>query len=373
MTDQPSSSFLSGLRELLSSVSQVPVSQIQHVLAKARTGQGLSLKDSATLLLAPEDFNEPIFATAAEINAQIKGQIITFYGVVYIHDYCTSHCTYCGDSVHAVSAKRTLLSPEELVADVQVLLAQHDLQEICFLMGEDWIKFKHADLVRYLQAVATVYRNKIILNIPPLPIARFQEIREALPAQRLHFRVFQETFDRDIYAREHLAGAKKDFDWRVGAQARALKAGFDEVGHGVLYGLNDKPHGHEFDTLAMLAHAHHLHETYGRRSQSMSFPRVLPAPDIDYHPAAPILDATLTRCVAVAKLSDPHIDTVITCREKAEFRRSIRPLVNIEDFAARPGPGGNSIPEARTQMFLPDMRAGHELEQEMIEDGYTVR
>jgi 2-iminoacetate synthase len=361
------------LYELLAASSRVLDSVREDILSKAINGNGLSLQEAAVLLTAPASWDERVFTSASELNTRIRKKVITFYGVVYIHDFCVNHCTYCGDSYHAKEAKRKLLTEEEFVADVQALLNHHQLKQICFLMGEDWLRFKHDQLIKYLQAITSIYREKIILNIPPLSVDQFRKIRDALPNNCLQFRVFQETYDPEIYAREHRRGPKMNYDWRVAAQARALDAGFDEAGHGVLYGLNNKERGHLFETLAVLAHARELYERFRKRSQTISFPRVLPAPDIDYHPAAPIDDGTLKRCISVVKLTEPMIDTVITCREEKSFRCSIRSVVNIEDFAARPGPGGNSIPETRQQMFLPDMRSGEEVRDEMLAEGYEVR
>ncbi|MDD5266661.1 MAG: hypothetical protein PHO08_05980 [Methylococcales bacterium] len=348
-------------------------SHVKTIIDRAADGEGLSIPESAVLLAAQRKWEDSIFEAAAKVNAFVTGKTITFYGVVYIHDFCINHCTYCGDSIHAANAKRTLLTQQELVADVKALLTRHPLKEICFLMGEDRKRFKPDDLVTYLQAIASVYQEKIILNIPPLNIDRFRDIRLALPHNRLQFRVFQETYDAELYQREHLSGPKIHYDWRLNSQARALDAGFDEVGHGVLYGLNDKKHGHAVETLSMLAHAQDLYERFGKRSQSMSFPRVLPAPDIDFHPPAEINDETLIRCISVVKLAAPQIETIITCRESESFRRLVRPIVNIEDFAARPGPGGNSITDARQQMFLKDLREGDEIREEIVCNGYTVR
>jgi 2-iminoacetate synthase len=337
------------------------------------TGQGLTLDQAAILLSAPDHWNDRIFECASDVNLRAQNRVVRFYGVVYIHDYCVNHCSYCGDSAHAIGAKRKLLTKDEFIADVNALLSRHPLREICFLMGEDWRTFSHDQLTSYMKTVSNIYDGKIILNVPPLTIDQFRRIREALPHNKLQFRVFQETYDADIYRREHLHGPKTNIEWRINSQARALEAGFDEVGHGVLYGINDKPWGHQFDTLAMIAHSKYLKDHYDKRSASMSFPRVLPAPDIAYHPASSIKDDTLIRCISVAKLADPLISTIITCRETDALRRSIRKIVNIEDFSARPGPGGNSISDVRQQMFLPDMREGEAIREEMIRDGYKVQ
>lgn len=349
--------------------------ELSAILSRASSARGLELVEAAALLMAPPSWDQRIFHAAAALNEQTKGRVITFYGVVYIHDACINHCRYCGDSLHISPRefRRKILTLDEFVKDVQALLRHHPLKEICFLSGET-PKFKNADLIAYLQAISPYYEEKIVLNIPPLSVADFQSIRAALSDHVLHFRVFQETFDAEAYRREHVEGPKTDMLARIDAQSRALQAGFDQVGHGILYGINDKPNGALFDTLAIIAHVKSLHRAYGKWSQSISFPRVQDSPgNPDYVIPSPVPDEQLIRCVAVTKLALPDVDTVITCRESAKFRRSIRPIVNIEDFAARPGPGGNSMPEVRQQMFLPDMRSGEIVREEIISDGYAVR
>lgn len=342
-------------------------------LAAASSGVGLSLEEAALLLAAGPDWSDPIFEHASAINRSIKGRRIEFYGVVYIHDYCVNSCHYCGDSREA-KARRRLLTLEEFRRDVQALLSRWPLRQICFLMGEDPQRFPFGRLVEYLQDLTTYYDEEVILNIPPLSADRFATLRRELPPKNpLQFRVFQETYDRQVYAREHTHGPKKDFDWRVASQARALEASIDRVGLGVLYGLNEDPNGVAFETLAMLAHARDLHRRFGRWPKTMSFPTAQDSPDVDYRPSLRITEDQLRRALAVAKLSAPQVDTVLTCRESAEVRRRLRPVVNIEDFAARPGPGGNSDPAVRQQMSLGDMRSGEEVSREMRADGYEVR
>src|SRR4028119_246916 len=365
---------LEALYLLLQDAAEGSGDSIRHVLNQAEQGKGLDLEEAALLLMAGTEWSDRIFQKAGDLNWRVKGKQVTFYGVVYIHDYCVNICTYCGDSKHAYFSKRRLLSAAEFRTDVKALLDRHPLKEICVLMGEDPRRFDFDDLLAYLSSITEFYDGEIILNIPPLSTRRFTELRARIPEKnRLQFRVFQETYDRDVYAREHSEGPKKDYAWRVASQARALEAGINEAGHGVLYGINDKMNGSEFDTLAMIAHAQYLHRQFGRWPRSMSFPRVQPAPDIDFHPRVSISTDRLVRFVSVAKLAAPQIDTIITCREAAEVRRRIRPVVNIEDFAARPGPGGNSIAEVRQQMFLPDMRSGEEVRREMLDGGYFIR
>jgi len=363
--------LLSGLADTLADIGIPSESDVERILGVAALGKGLSTADTASLLLAPARFGKTIFDAAAALNARTKGKRITFYGVIYIHDFCVNLCRYCGDSIHAEHPGRRVLSPSEFQREFDTLLGRHPLREICVLMGESIRKFPFEKLVEYLGSVSGRYSEKLILNIPPLGVEEFRELRRTLPNNRLHFRVFQETYDRDIYMREHTHGPKKDFDWRLAAQDRALEAGFDEVGHGVLYGLNDKNWGAEFDTLAMLTHAANLFARHGKRSQSMSFPRLRAAPGLVPRESE-LSDERLVRCIAASKLTMPTIDTVLTCRESATFRRATRPIVNIEDFAARPGPGGNSDERTHQQMILPDLRSGEAVREEIEGDGFEV-
>jgi len=340
-------------------------------LDKASVGVGLNIREASSILTAPDDWDDRIADAAAKVNAARNGRHITFYGVVYIHDACINECVYCGDS-RRILFKRRILSKDELLRDVRALIERHDFREICFLMGEAPTQFTTEDLVGYLQAVAEIYRGKIVLNISPLSVEGFARIRQALPDNILQFRVFQETYDPDIYKETHLAGPKVDMYARIDSQQRALDAGFDEVGHGVLYGLNAKTLGAEFDTIAVLTHAFHLKSMYGKWSRTMSFPRIQPIPDARHEIPNSVSDSRLARCIATVKLTVPGIETIITCRETAELRRTLRPMINIEDYAARPGPGGNSMPEVHMQMLLPDMRSGDEIKREMINDGYIV-
>jgi len=349
------------------------LSKVDRILSHAKKSQGLALEEAASLLVAPPDFDQVIFDTAATVKRVTKGTLITFYGVLYIHDYCINSCPYCGCSCSSSRSERKLLSPDEFMVDFSALCAKHDFKEICFLTGEDNRIFPPSELARYLLLARQIYANKIIINVAPMSIEEFAMIRSTVPG-RLHFRVFQETYDRDIYEREHTRGPKRNYDWRIESQVRALDAGFDEVGQGVLYGLNDKEYGSEFETLAMLAYAQDIKAKFGRFPQSISFPRLCQAEGVEsYQVPKPVTERQLKRFVAVTKLAIPEIDTVITCRETARFRREIRPIVNIEDFGARPGPGGNTYESVHFQMTLPDPRSGAEVRQEMLEDGYEVQ
>lgn len=362
------------LKRTLDEVGTDPPS-VREVLARASAAKGLSLAETAALLSAGPEDDDAIFAAAAELNLQLHGKRITFYGVCYISDFCINNCRYCSDSKKSSFKNRCRLTEDEFKADLVALLAGHDFEQICFLTGEDPTRFTTGDLVEYLRFASTLFHATIIINVPPLTVQEFSSVRQAVP-NRLHFRVFQETYDRSIYAREHPGGPKANYGFRISSQDRALEAGFDEVGLGVLFGLNDTAYGYRLELMALIAHAKHLFDTFGEWPRSISFPRIRQGVGLNgYLPPRAVSDRELVRCVAVARLAVPATHTVITCRETAEFRRAIRPIVNIEDFGAKPGPGGNTQPEpdVHFQMQLPDMRPGRVVRDEIIQEGYEVR
>ncbi len=364
--------FITEIDAIQQIVNRKPTnSAVEAALGVASQRANLGLESLADLLLAPSVYHERIIDFAAKVNSEMVGDKRVFYGVVYIHDFCVNQCTYCGDSCHIRRDNRRLLSKKEFINDVRLLLDRHPLTQICFLMGEHPGKFTTANLVEYLKEIRNIYSGKIILNIPPLELVQFQKIRRELRESQLQFRVFQETYDPATYKQHHLTGPKKDFLKRLKSQCRALYANFDTVGHGVLYGVNKKPNAAAFETLAMIAHARQIEQRFGKPSASFSFPRLLSVPG-QINPSHGIEDQDFERCIAVAKIAMPKVDLILTCRETSTLRSRLRPLINIEDFQARPGPGGNSNSDAHLQMILPDMRKGEEVADEMKTQGYKV-
>lgn len=224
----------------------------------------------------------------------------------------------------------------------------------------------------------------------------FARVKASISGNKLQFRVFQESYHPDIFAREHpdydfnnddikklvnflykyngAVPTKKDLWFRVNSQARALIAGFDEVGLGGLFGLNDTRFGSKFEILALYLHAKYLYQVFGLYPASISFPRILNSHGVEYKVASPVSEEELKHLVAVTKLAVPESKLIITCRESAEFRRELRPIVNIEDFEARPGPGGNIDSDStELQMEIKDRRKGSKIMEEMERDGYYVR
>ena len=386
-------------------------SKIENVLNKIDSFLPLNDFDVGILLYADTKYQDIILEKAKKINKLLYDKVIKFYGVSYVSDFCLETCRYCGDNLYSnrtewermirskndtknLSFPRHFLSPRDLKRDIEALLKKHPgLEQICLLSG-DTPTLNTERWIASISEVIKIYNKKIILNIPPLDITEFRKIRNAFPNVIFQFRVFQETYDEKIYRREHpyynfkdqrtlksmnaflkekrYNSAKADFWARVYSQERAIIAGFDEYGIGALFGLNDGPHGSFFEVLAFKRHAEYMHIKYGLWPQTISFPRILPSKGIDYKVPKPVNDLDFERIIAVTKIAIPQSELIITCRENAEFRRKVRPIINIEDYEARPGPGGNMSDDIIYQMEIVDRRSGQEIKKEMEKDGYKT-
>lgn len=390
---------------------EISSQEVKNVLNKIENFIPLADKDVGFLLYAADEFHDIILQKAKEVNQLLYDKVIKFYGVAYVSDFCLETCRYCGDNIYSnrgeweklileankdgkIKSPKHFLTPKELKEDVAALLKKHpNLEQLCILSG-DTPTLNVPRWIESLQEVASIFDKRIILNIPPLHINAFRKIRAALPNNKLQFRVFQETYDEKIYNREHpqydyedqrtlklraailkekrFNSAKANFWARVYSQERSLLAGFDEFGLGVLWGLNDGPNGSFFEVLALKRHSEYMFNKYGLVPETISFPRILPSKGVEYKVPRPLDDKEFERIIAVTKLAIPQAELIITCRETAEFRRKIRPIINIEDYEARPGPGGNMSEDTIFQMEIVDRRTGKEIKEEMEKDGYKT-
>ena len=374
----------------------IDTNEIEDVIAKIELRKPLSDFDVAILLYAPEEYDRKIVELATAINDNLYGKQRFFYGVTYVSDFCISTCRYCGDSICSLrEGRRSTLTPDQLQQDILAILdGDPDIREICMLSGDNpgitidkWIE--------YIGAIFEIYHNELTLNVAPFGFKEFKKIRQAFPDNQLQFRVFQETYDEDVYRREHptyweikdrLTPAslnylqqnriyypyKIDFAYRLQTQERAVLAGFDNYGFGVLFGMNDIGHKSLFETLAVKKHGEYIYRKYGIWPKTISFPRIQPSKGVEAAVPGYVTDREMERIIAVCRIMFPYSNMVITSRETAEFRSRIRPFINIEDFAAKPGPGGNYLKDVTFQMELADNRPGDEIRKNIISEGYTI-
>lgn len=267
------------------------------------------LSDAATSRL------ETLGAIAQKITRRRFGRVIRLFAPLYLSNECVNNCKYCGFS-RDNPILRVTLTVEQVVAEARALAAQ-GFRNILLVAGEHpkFVSNNYLrDCVQALQAEAP----SISLEVGPMETADYQPIRAA-GAEGLV--VYQETYDREIYASMHTAGPKRDFDWRLDTPERAYAAGFKRLGIGALHGLADW----RLEALALAHHADYLLRHCWKSSLTLSFPRLRPNAG-GFDPLTHLGDRQLAQLLCVYRMVFPDVGLVLSTREPARLRDGLIPL-----------------------------------------------
>lgn len=323
-------------------------------------------------MLAHPHLSERVVAEAVGVNLLVEGNGLDYYAISYIGDRCVNDCSYCGHGSKA-GGERSVLTPEEMALDMRAALRLGPT-ELCILAGE------HPSITPELlvEAGRIALREdrlrglaRLSFNVAPMDVDGFRRLRDGIGFP-LQYRLFQESYHAATYARVHRAGPKRDGTFRLGAQERALAAGFDHVGIGALLGLNEEPGGNEYELLALVDHAYRLQAMSGRLPFSASLPRVQPVAGGSFVLRRPVEDDDYVRYHAILKLALPTTKLILTRRETPGMFDRLRPLLGMEDLAPRPGVGGN-FRAARFQNGLGDPRSAEEILADVRAKGFAPR
>jgi 2-iminoacetate synthase len=228
-----------------------------------------------------------------------------------------------------------------------------------------------------LDSIATIYETtigpgeirRVNVNLAPQTTERFRQLKAANIGT---FQLFQETYHRPTYASVHLKGTKRDYDWRTTSFDRAMEAGIDDVGIGVLFGL----YNWRFEIIAMMQHIQHLEKKFGVGPHTISFPRMEPAvgSDIASQPPHPVSDADFLKMIAIMRLAVPYTGMIMSTREGADVRRATLE-VGISQISAgsRTDPGGYKDGEGDpngSQFQLGDHRPMEAVISDVVSLGY---
>jgi len=358
---------------------------IREILAKARELKGLSTNDVAALIqIRSPELIEELFSVARWAKEEIYGKRIVLFAPMYITNFCANTCSYCAFSKENTTLKRRALTPAEIRREGEILVEQGH-KRLMLVAGESY-----PNGIQYvLDALEALYSVKVCngeirrinVNLAPLSVEDFRKLHDIGIGT---FQLFQETYQRDVYASVHTRGKKADFDWRLGAHDRAMKAGIDDVGLGVLYGLGDW----RFDTLALMRHAEHLETSFGAGCHTISVPRMEPAhgSTVSYKPANKVSDDDFKKIVAILRIAVPYTGIVMSTRETAQMRRETL-AVGVSQISAgsRTNPGGyatqldqEALPGDQpkeqfdeSQFSLGDHRSLDDVVRDLAEMGYT--
>ena len=350
--------------------------RVRGILAKARTLKGLDAPEVASLMeIEDVELIEEIFAAARGVKDEIYGNRLVLFAPLYISNLCQNECAYCAFRVRNTSLLRRALNQDEIARETRILVNQGH-KRVLLVAGESYPKEDGFDYI--LKAIDTVYQTRcghgeirrVNVNIAPLTVAGFKQLKDAKIGT---YQLFQETYHRDTYAQVHTAGLKRDYDWRVTVFDRAMQAGIDDVGIGVLLGLYDW----KFEVLAMLQHIRHLEATFGVGPHTISVPRMEPAAgsDVAARPPNAVSDADFKKIVAILRLAVPYTGIIMSTRENAVTRRATFELgVSQISAGSRCDPGGyaGTGDAANVQQFqLGDHRSLDEVVRDVASLGYT--
>lgn len=375
MNTEYSSSFIdeAKIADVLERADARDGGRVRAVLAKARELKGLDQSDIAVLMQIsdPELLGE-LFSTAKSVKEQIYGRRLVLFAPLYISNLCSNECLYCAFRARNKEVKRRALTQAEIAQEVKILVEQGH-KRVLVVAGES---YPQEGFSYVLKAVETVYATRsgkgeirrVNVNIAPLTVEEFKQLKAT---QIGTYQIFQETYHRDVYKKVHLGGKKRDYDWRVTAIDRAMEAGIDDAGIGVLFGLADW----RYEVLAMMQHIHHLEEKFGVGPHTISVPRLEPATgsDMASHPPFPVSDVDFRKIIAILRLAVPYTGIIMSTRETPNLRRETFALgVSQISAGSRTNPGGYAEDEKldSSQFSLGDHRSLDEVIRDVAELGY---
>jgi 2-iminoacetate synthase len=361
------------IAEILATGMDRDAVRVREVLAKAAEMKGLRIREIAVLMgISDPELLGELFATAKTVKDHIYGKRLVLFAPLYISNLCSNDCLYCAFRSRNRDVTRRALTQEEIAHETKILVDQGH-KRVLLVAGESYPN----DGFNYiLKSIETIYSVKsgpgevrrVNANIAPLTVDEFKQLQGAKLGT---FQLFQETYHRETYGKVHTAGKKTDYDWRVTAMDRAMEAGINDVGIGVLFGLCDW----RFEVLALMQHIGHLEAKFGVGPHTISVPRLEPAcgSDMASHPPKPVSDDDFRKIVAILRLAVPYTGIIMSTRETAHLRRETFALgVSQISAGSRTNPGGYAEDEKfdSSQFSLGDHRQLDEVIRDVAQMGY---
>ena len=346
---------------------------IDQILAKAKECKGLTHREASVLLACPipEKIQE-MYDLAAEIKKEFYGNRIVLFAPLYLSNYCVNGCTYC--PYHAINKHipRKKLTQEEIRAEVSALQDQGH-KRLALEAGEDPI---HNPIEYILESIQTIYSIKhkngairrVNVNIAATTVENYRKLHDAGIGTYI---LFQETYHKESYEQLHPWGPKHDYAYHTEAMDRAMEGGIDDVGLGVLFGL--EMYGYEL--VGILMHAEHLEAVHGVGPHTISVPRICPADDIDtadFSNAVP--DEIFEKIVAIIRIAVPYTGMIVSTRESQKTREEVLQLgISQISGGSRTSVGGYTVPvrdDSSAQFDVSDTRSLDEVVNWLMKLGY---
>ena len=327
---------------------------INEILAKAKLEKGLSHREASVLLACDiPELNEEIFHLAKKIKDDFYGDRIVLFAPLYLSNYCVNGCVYCPYHAKNKHIPRKKLSQEDIKREV-IALQDMGHKRLALETGEDPVN----NPIEYvLESIKTIYSIKhkngairrVNVNIAATTVENYRKLKEAGIGTYI---LFQETYHKESYEKLHPTGPKHDYAYHTEAMDRAMEGGIDDVGCGVLFGLEK----YRYEFAGLLMHAEHLEARFGVGPHTISVPRIRRADDID--PSAfdnGIDHDTFAKIVACIRVAVPYTGMIVSTRESQKCRERVLQLgISQISGGSRTSVGGyaeKELPEEDSSQF----------------------
>lgn len=326
---------------------------IESILKKAEKMQGLTHSEAAVLLECEDkEVLARIYDLAERIKLRFYGKRIVMFAPLYLSNYCVNGCTYCPYHMKNKEIPRIKLTQDEIVREVTALQDMGH-KRLALEMGEH----PTINTMEYLlESIKTIYsikhKNGVIrrvnVNVAATTVENYKLMHEAGIGTYI---LFQETYNKTAYKELHPTGPKSDYAYHTEAMDRAMQGGIDDVGIGVLFGLNL----YRYDFIGLLMHAEHLEATFGVGPHTISVPRIRPADDVKLSEFSnAISDEIFMKIVALTRIAVPYTGIIISTRESADLRGKLLKIgISQLSGGSKTSVGGyaDNVPEEDSSQF----------------------
>ena len=348
---------------------------ITEILEKAKKRKGLSHREASVLLMCEDpEMNKQIFHLAEQIKKDFYGNRIVLFAPLYLSNYCVNGCVYC--PYHAVNKHipRKKLTQEDIRKEV-IALQDMGHKRLAIEAGEDPVNNPIEYILECIDTIYSVHHKngdirRVNVNIAATTVENYRKLKDAGIGTYI---LFQETYHKESYERLHPTGPKHDYNYHTEAMDRAMEGGIDDVGLGVLFGLEL----YRYEFAGILMHAEHLEAVHGVGPHTISVPRIRRADDIDPSTFSNgIDDDTFAKIVACIRIAVPYTGMIVSTRESKACREKVLHLgISQISGGSRTSVGGYYEPEPEdedsSQFDVSDNRTLDEVVRWLMEMDYV--
>ncbi|WP_101773295.1 [FeFe] hydrogenase H-cluster radical SAM maturase HydG [Peptostreptococcus faecalis] len=346
--------------------------EIDRILEKAKNKKGLDHSEIASLLeIENEDQIKKLFKVAGEIKKNVYGNRVVLFAPLYISDYCVNNCVYCGYKCKNKFQRRRL-TMDEIRQEVEVL-EQMGHKRLALEAGEDPL---NCPIEYVLESIKTIYdtynKNGVIrrinVNIAATTVENYKKLKDAEIGTYI---LFQESYDEEVYKKMHPNCVKGNYEYHTTSFDRAMEAGIDDVGAGVLFGLADP----KFEVLGLMMHNEHLEKKFGVGFHTISVPRLRAAEGVSLETFPNLVsDDMFKKIVAIIRLAVPYTGMILSTREDEDMRKELLEYgISQVSAGSCPGVGGYvaSAGNEKTDQFeTADERTPIEVISDLMDNNY---